>query len=270
MGQSLNQSNQYHAINPLTDATSSENNAPNNNQQSFKEQTKEFLSNLEDILIKQNQNFLGSIKTTLTDIIRQENQNLANAIHQENQTLANAIRQENQNLANAIHQENQTLVNNLGYIIRKQNQAHNEEIKKIIKNEIKEQLKSSNSITEESKEISEKSYLTFTFAPKPKEPMDNKNAKNKKIKKKVNKNLKNDFFLEYDSKINRGDASLNSKEDLKIVGDEFNNTIRNKLTSDINDSNYIKNNDAFMEIKSDISSGLGNKCTFVFKKKIIK
>ena len=88
--------------------------------------------------------------------------------------------------------------------------------------------------------------------------------------KKVNKNLKNDFFLEYDSKINRGDASLNSKEDLKIVGDEFNNTIRNKLTSDINDSNYIKNNDTFMEIKSDISSGLGNKCTFVFKKKIIK
>ena len=259
MGQSLNQSNQYHAINPLTDATSSENNAPNNNQQSFKEQTKEFLSNLEEILIKQNQNFLGSIKTTLTDVIRQENQNLANAIHQENQTLANAIRQENQNL-----------VNNLGYIIRKQNQAHNEEIKKIIKNEIKEQLKSSNSITEESKEISEKSYLTFTFAPKPKEPMDNKNPKNKKIKKKVNKNLKNDFFLEYDSKINRGDASLNSKEDLKIMGDEFNNTIRNKLTSDINDSNYIKNNDTFMEIKSDISSGLGNKCKFVFKKKIIK
>ena len=270
MGQSLNQSNQYHAINPLTDATSSENNAPNNNQQSFKEQTKEFLSNLEDILIKQNQNFLGSIKTTLTDVIRQENQNLANAIHQENQNLANAIHQENQTLANAIRQENQNLVNNLGYIIRKQNQAHNEEIKKIIKNEIKEQLKSSNSITEESKEISEKSYLTFTFAPKPKEPMDNKNAKNKKIKKKVNKNLKNDFFLEYDSKINRGDASLNSKEDLKIMGDEFNNTIRNKLTSDINDSNYIKNNDTFMEIKSDISSGLGNKCTFVFKKKIIK
>ena len=169
MGQFLNKSNQYHAINPLTDATSSENNAPNNNQQSFKEQTKEFLSNLEEILIKQNQNFLGSIKTTLTDVIRQENQNLANAIHQENQTLVNAI-----------HQENRTLVNNLGYIIHLENQAHYEEIKKIIKNEIKEQLKNSNSITEESKKISEKSYLTFTFAPKPKEPMDNDNAKNKK------------------------------------------------------------------------------------------
>ena len=138
MGQFLNQSNQQHAINPLTDATSSENNAPNNNQQSFKEQTKEFLSNLEEILIKQNQNFLGSIKTTLTDVIRQENQNLANAIHQENQTLVNAIHQENQTLVNAIHQENRTLVNNLGYIIHLENQAHYEEIKKNI-NIIKKQ-----------------------------------------------------------------------------------------------------------------------------------
>ena len=174
MNQFLNQSNQYHAINPLTDATSSENNAPNNNQQSFKEQTKEFLSNLEDILIKQNQNFLGSIKTTLTDVIRQENQNLANAIHQENQTLANAIRQENQNL-----------VNNLGYIIRKQNQAHNEEIKTIIENTIKGQLKNSNSLSEENKDASERSCLNFTFGSKKKEPSDNKKKKIKILRTKI-------------------------------------------------------------------------------------
>ena len=53
-----NQSNLSHTINPLIDAISSGNNVQNNNQQSFQEQTKEFLSNLEEILIRQNQNFL--------------------------------------------------------------------------------------------------------------------------------------------------------------------------------------------------------------------
>ena len=53
-----NQSNLSHAINPLIGAISSGNNVKNNNQQSFQEQTKEFLSNLEEILIRQNQNFL--------------------------------------------------------------------------------------------------------------------------------------------------------------------------------------------------------------------
>ena len=53
-----NQSNLSHAINPLIGAISSGNNVQKNNQQSFQEQTKEFLSNLEEILIRQNQNFL--------------------------------------------------------------------------------------------------------------------------------------------------------------------------------------------------------------------
>ena len=51
-----NQSNLSHAINPLIGAISSGNNVKNNNQQSFQEQTKEFLSNLEEVLIRQNQN----------------------------------------------------------------------------------------------------------------------------------------------------------------------------------------------------------------------
>ena len=49
-----NQSNLSHTINPLIGAISSGNNVQNNNQQSFQEQTKEFLSNLEEILIRQN------------------------------------------------------------------------------------------------------------------------------------------------------------------------------------------------------------------------
>ena len=69
-----NQSNLSHTINPLIDAISSGNNVQNNNQQSFQEQTKEFLSNLEEILIRQNQNFLCSMETTLRNVIRQENQ----------------------------------------------------------------------------------------------------------------------------------------------------------------------------------------------------
>ena len=69
-----NQSNPSHTINPLIGAISSGNNVQNNNQQSFQEQTKEFLSNLEEILIRQNQNFLCSMETTLRNVIRQENQ----------------------------------------------------------------------------------------------------------------------------------------------------------------------------------------------------
>ena len=69
-----NQSNLSHTINPLIDAISSGNNVQNNNQQSFQEQTKEFLSNLEEILIRQNQNFLCYMETTIRNVIRQENQ----------------------------------------------------------------------------------------------------------------------------------------------------------------------------------------------------
>ena len=43
---------------PETSVKANGDDGPNNNQQSFKEQTKEFLSNLEEILIRQNQNFL--------------------------------------------------------------------------------------------------------------------------------------------------------------------------------------------------------------------
>ena len=89
MKQFSNQSNLYHAIKPKIDATSSEDNAPNNNQQSFKEQTKEFFTNLEKILIKQNQIFLGAIETTLKNVIHEEIQTLANnlrdVIHKENE-----------------------------------------------------------------------------------------------------------------------------------------------------------------------------------------
>ena len=113
-----NQSNPSHTINPLIGAISSGNNVQNNNQQSFQEQTKEFLSNLEEILIRQNQNFLCSLETTLRNVIRQENQ------------------------------------------------AHNEEIKTIIENTIKGQLKNSNSLSEENKDASERSCLNFTFGSK--------------------------------------------------------------------------------------------------------
>ena len=132
-----NQSNPSHTINPLIGAISSGNNVQNNNQQSFQEQTKEFLSNLEEILIRQNQNFLCSMETTLRNIIRQENQ------------------------------------------------AQNEEIKTIIENTIKGQLKNSNSLSEENKDASERSCLTFTFGSKKKEPSDNKKKKIKILRTKI-------------------------------------------------------------------------------------
>ena len=132
-----NQSNLSHAINPLIGAISSGNNVQNNNQQSFQEQTKEFLSNLEEILIRQNQNFLCSMETTLRNVIRQENQ------------------------------------------------AHNEEIKTIIENTIKGQLKNSNSLSEENKDASERSCLNFTFGSKKKEPSDNKKKKIKILRTKI-------------------------------------------------------------------------------------
>ena len=63
-------------------------------------------------------------------------------------------------------------------VIRKENKAHNEEIKKIITQTIKSQLKNSNNTSEESKEASEKSNLTFTFGQKmKKEPLDSKRKK---------------------------------------------------------------------------------------------
>ena len=132
-----NQSNLSHTINPLIGAISSGNNVQNNKQQSFQEQTKEFLSNLEEILIRQNQNFLCSMETTLRNVIRQENQ------------------------------------------------AHNEEIKTIIENTIKGQLKNSNSLSEENKDASERSCLNFTFGSKKKEPSDNKKKKIKILRTKI-------------------------------------------------------------------------------------
>ena len=132
-----NQSNPSHTINPLIGAISSGNNVQNNNQQSFQEQTKEFLSNLEEILIRQNQNFLCYMETTIRNVIRQENQ------------------------------------------------AHNEEIKTIIENTIKGQLKNSNSLSEENKDASERSCLNFTFGSKKKEPSDNKKKKIKILRTKI-------------------------------------------------------------------------------------
>ena len=132
-----NQSNLSHTINPLIDAISSGNNVQKNNQQSFQEQTKEFLSNLEEILIRQNQNFLCYMETTIRNVIRQENQ------------------------------------------------AHNEEIKTIIENTIKGQLKNSNSLSEENKDASERSCLNFTFGSKKKEPSDNKKKKIKILRTKI-------------------------------------------------------------------------------------
>ena len=68
--------------------------------------------------------------------------------------------------------------NILTNVIRKENKAHNEEIKKIITQTIKSQLKNSNNTSEESKEASEKSNLTFTFGQKmKKEPLDSKRKK---------------------------------------------------------------------------------------------
>ena len=68
--------------------------------------------------------------------------------------------------------------NILTNVIRKENKTHNEEIKQIIIQTIKSQLKNSNNTSEESKEASEKSNLTFTFGQKmKKEPLDSKRKK---------------------------------------------------------------------------------------------
>ncbi len=51
-------------------------------------------------------------------------------------------------------------------VIRQENQAHNEEIKTIIENTIKGQVKNFNSLSEESKDANKRSCLTFTFGSK--------------------------------------------------------------------------------------------------------
>ena len=70
-------------------------------------------------------------------------------------------------------------------IIRQENQAQNEEIKTIIENTIKGQLKNSNSLSEENKDASERSCLNFTFGSKKKEPSDNKKKKIKILRTKI-------------------------------------------------------------------------------------
>ena len=59
-------------INSRTDSTYSKDNMPNNNQLS-NDPTKEFLNSLNEILTKQNQNFLSSMQVTLTKVILEEN-----------------------------------------------------------------------------------------------------------------------------------------------------------------------------------------------------
>ena len=276
-----NQSNLPYGINPLIDAISLGNNAQINTQQSFQEQSKEFLSNLEDVLIKQNQNFLGSMETTLKNVNLQERQTLAiiigNVIRREGQTLVNnlgnVIRREGQtlvyNLGNVMRYEGKALVNNLGNILYEENQAHNQEIKTIIENAIKGQIKNSNSLSEDSKdskEMSDRSCLSFTFGSKKKEPSNNKKPKDNKIEK---KNYKGDFFSVYDSKIQEQVPS-NTKTNFQRIRDEFNKTIRSKVPDDINVSNYKKSYGTFMQAKSYASSNLGKKGIYVFKKKIVK
>ena len=212
MKQVLNQSSQYHASQKIN-ATSSENNAPNNNQQSFKDQTKEFLSNLEDILTKQNQNFLDSFKIILTNIIRSENQ------------------------------------------------AHNEEIKQVIIETIKAQLKNSNSASEESEEQSNRSHLSFTFGQK-RSQLDSKRKK-----RNADKNSENNIFFLREAKFGGNGGPLNTRKDPKIMNDEFDQTIRSKLTNDIKHPNYGKSYANFMGTKSYDSFNLGNKHNFVYKKK---
>ena len=261
-----NQSNLPYGINPLIDAISLGNNAQINTQQSFQEQSKEFLSNLEDVLIKQNQNFLGSMETTLKNVNLQERQTLAiiigNVIRREGQTLV-------YNLGNVMRYEGKALVNNLGNVLYEENQAHNQEIKTIIENAIKGQIKNSNSLSEDSKdskEMSDRSCLSFTFGSKKKEPSNNKKPKDNKIEK---KNYKGDFFSVYDSKIQEQVPS-NTKTNFQRIRDEFNKTIRSKVPDDINVSNYKKSYGTFMQAKSYASSNLGKKGIYVFKKKIVK
>ena len=211
MKQVLNQSSQYHASQKIN-VTSSENNAPNNSQQSFENQTKEFLRNLEDTL----KNFLDSFKITLT-------------------TLTNAIRAENQ--------------------------AHNEEIKQIIIETIKAQLKNSNSASEESKEQSNRSHLSFTFGQK-RSQLDSKRKK-----RNAAKNSENNIFFLREAKFGGNGGPLNTRKDPKIMNDEFDQTIRSNLTNDIKHPNYGKSYANFMGTKSYDSSNLGNKHNFVYKKK---
>ena len=70
-------------------------------------------------------------------------------------------------------------------VIRQENQAQNEEIKTIIENTIKGQVKNSNSLSEESKDASERSCLTLHLGQKKKEPSDNKKKKIKILRTKI-------------------------------------------------------------------------------------
>lgn len=183
MNQFPNHFSLYQDINSQTDATYSRVNVPNNNQFS-NDSTKEFLNSLNEILTKQNQNFLGSMQTTLTNVIRDENQNflgsigttLTNVIHNENQNFLGAI---STTLTNVIRNENNNFLESIGTtltnVIRKENKIHNTEIKTIIESSIREQLKNSHSFSEES----DRSCFTFTFGTKRKEPVDNKKTKKK-------------------------------------------------------------------------------------------
>ena len=145
--------------------------------------------------------------------------------------------------------------NILTNVIRKENKAHNEEIKKIITQTIKSQLKNSNNTSEESKELSEKSSLTFTFGKKiKKEPLDSKRKKN--VVKKVE-----------NAKIEGNEGPLNTNKNSEEMDDKFDQTIRSKLTSGIKYPNYGKSYATFIETKPYNFYYLGNKCNFVYTKK---
>ena len=192
MNQFPNHFSLYQDINSQTDAT----NVLNNNQ-FFNEPTKEFLNSLNEILTKQNQNFLGSMQTTLTNVIHNENKNFLESIRI---ILTNVIRNENQNFLGAI---STTLTN----VIRNENKINNIKIKTIIESSIREQLKNSHSFSEDS----ERSCFTFTFGTKRKEPVDSK----KKKKKKKNTNPKIDFFSARDA----DEAPLDNKKSSKTTDD---------------------------------------------------
>ena len=144
-------------------------------------------------------------------------------------------------------------------VIRQENQAHNEEIKTIIENIIKEKVKNSNSLSEECKDARERSCLTFIFGSKKKELSDNKKPKDKNIK---NKNLKKDFFSVYDSKIQE-QAPLNTKTNFKINSDEFNKPLEPNflVVSMIQTSKK-----AMVLLYEQNLRNLGNKRKFILKK----
>ena len=145
--------------------------------------------------------------------------------------------------------------NILTNVIRKENKTHNEEIKQIIIQTIKSQLKNSNNTSEESKEASEKSNLTFTFGQKmKKEPLDSKRKKN--VVKKVE-----------NAKIEGNEGPLNTNKNSEEMDDKFDQTIRSKLTSGIKYPNYGKSYATFIETKPYNFYYLGNKCNFVYTKK---